>query len=52
MKKRFRVTLPIEVGGKIFNFGETIEMELEEAAKYSHALIAVDEPEVESGRDS
>lgn len=41
--KRYRVLLPIDVGGRIYQFGEEIELELDEAVKYSHALIAVAE---------
>jgi hypothetical protein len=51
MKRAYRVTLPIDVGGRVYQFGETAELELEEAAAYAHALIAIKE-ERENGRDS
>ena len=41
--KRYRVTLPVEIDGVIHNFGEIVELELEVAALYAHALIAVEE---------
>jgi hypothetical protein len=46
--KKFRVVLPIEVDGRIYEFGAVVEMDLETARLYSHALIAVEE-EVASG---
>lgn len=39
MKTRYRVTLPIDVGGRIYQFGETVELDQETAAAYAHALI-------------
>ena len=47
--KRYRVLLPIEVGGRMYNFGDEVELELEEAVQYSHALIAVEEPDLNHG---
>lgn len=41
--KKYWVTLPIEVDGMIYNYGDTVEMNLEDAAVYAHALIAVEE---------
>jgi len=41
--KRYRVTLPVEIDGVVYNFGEIVEVELEVAALYAHALIAVEE---------
>lgn len=40
--KRYRVTLPIDVGGTIYQFGETVELNDETAAAYAHALIAAE----------
>ena len=45
--KTYRVTLPIEIDGVIHNFGEVVELDLEIAALYAHALIA--EKETENG---
>jgi len=41
--KRYRVTLPVEIDGVVYNFGEVVELGLEDAALYAHALIAVEE---------
>jgi hypothetical protein len=41
--KKYRVTLPVEIDGKVYSFGEIVELGLEEAALYAHALIAVEE---------
>jgi hypothetical protein len=43
--KRYRVTLPVEIDGVMYQFGEVAELELEIAALYAHALIAVEEEE-------
>lgn len=43
--KKFRVVLPIEFGGRIYAYGDTVEMTVADAKEYSHALIAVDEEE-------
>jgi hypothetical protein len=42
MKKKFRVVMPIEVGGVIYQHGSTVELDSETAALYSHALIALE----------
>jgi hypothetical protein len=44
----FRVLLPIEIEGRIYEFGSVVELDLETAKLYSHALIAC-EQEVEDG---
>ncbi|KKM18468.1 hypothetical protein LCGC14_1665400 [marine sediment metagenome] len=44
--KRYRVLLPVDIGGRIYNFGEEVELELDEAVKYSHALIAAREADL------
>jgi hypothetical protein len=41
--KRFRVLLPIEIDGRIYEFGSVVELDLETALAYSHALIACEE---------
>lgn len=49
--RKYRVTLPIDLGdGVVHNFGEVLALELEQAAQYSHALIALEEEA--DGRDS
>jgi hypothetical protein len=47
--KKYRVVLPIEVGGRIYQFGETIDLDMETAAQYAHALIAVEEEATDGG---
>jgi len=42
MTRTYRVTLPIQINGRIFNFGETVELELDQALAYAHALIALE----------
>jgi len=41
--KKFRVTLPIEIDGVMYEFGAIVELSDEQAALYAHALIAVEE---------
>ena len=43
MKSKFRVLLPIDIEGRIYEFGSTVELDLETALLYSHALIACEE---------
>ena len=45
MKFKFRVILPVAFpsDGVVHQFGEIVELEAEEAALYSHALILVDD---------
>ena len=43
--KKFKVLLPIEVNGRIYQHGEPIELEENTAKLYSHALIAQAEGE-------
>ena len=45
MKKKFEVLLPIDVEGRIYQHGETVELDEEIALLYSHALRAVAEKE-------
>lgn len=51
MKEKFNVILPIEVDGIVYQHGSTVELDLETATMYSHALRAVEEKE-QDGRDS
>jgi hypothetical protein len=42
--KRYRVLLPVEIDGHIYQAGEiTAELSLETAKLYSHALVACEE---------
>ena len=41
--RRFRVLLPIEIDGRMYEFGSVVELDLETAGGYSHALIACEE---------
>jgi hypothetical protein len=45
----YRVVLPVEIDGVVYNFGQVVELDLERAALYAHALITV---EGENGGDS
>jgi len=38
--KKYTVLLPIEVNGRIYQHGETVELDDATATAYSHALIA------------
>ncbi len=42
-KRKYRVTLPIMLDGQLYEFGREVELDLEQAAQFSHALIAVEE---------
>ena len=41
--KTFTVVLPIEVNGRIYQHGATVELDAETAALYSHALRAAEQ---------
>lgn len=51
MKKPYTVTLPIDIDGRIYNYGDIVSLELEVAVQYSHALIALGEGEEDNGRN-
>jgi hypothetical protein len=38
MKKNYRVLLPVEIDGRIYQFGETVELDVATAVEYSNAL--------------
>ena len=40
--RTYRVLLPVEIDGIVYNFGQVVELDLERAALYAHALIAVE----------
>jgi hypothetical protein len=42
VKKKFRVILPIDVDGTVYQHGATVELDVETAKLYSHALIALE----------
>lgn len=41
--RKYRVTLPVVIGGRTYQFGEVVELDIETAVQYAHALIAVEE---------
>jgi hypothetical protein len=41
--KKYWVTLPVEIDDVVYNYGDVVELELEVAALYAHALIAVED---------
>lgn len=45
--KKYRVSLPIDVNGTIYQHGATVELDDATALLYSHALIALAEEEGE-----
>ena len=47
MKKKFKVTLPIDIDGTLHLHGSIVELDEETAKLYNHALIAVVEDEKE-----
>lgn len=52
MKKKYKVILPIDVAGIVYQHGSTVELDLETAKLYSHALMAVEEKEQADGGNS
>jgi hypothetical protein len=38
--RKYRVTLPVEIDGKMYQFGDVVELDLETATQFAHALIA------------
>lgn len=47
MKKKYLVSLPIDVAGTIYQHGQTVELDDATAKLYVHALIAVPEQQGE-----
>jgi len=45
VKQKYRVVLPVEVDGKVYEFGSVVELTLDIAKGLSHALIAVEKEE-------
>jgi hypothetical protein len=48
--KKYRVSLPIDLSGTVYQPGATVELNDETAKLYGHALIAL--PEQEKGEES
>jgi len=49
MTEKYRVLLPIDVDGTVYQFGQVVELTAETAKQYSHALVRVpDEKEEEN----
>jgi len=42
---KYKVLLPIEIEGRIYEFGSVVELDLDVAKEYSHALIACEQEE-------
>ena len=42
---KFRVLLPIEIDGKVYGYGQEIELDMETAKQYAHALVRVESKE-------
>ncbi len=42
-KATYRVTLPVAIGGKPYQFGDLVELEIEKAVEYGYALISAEE---------
>lgn len=43
MRKKYRVLLAVDIDGRIYGFGETVELDDETATEYGHALVALEE---------
>jgi len=43
VKRKYGVVLPVDIDGRIYEFGSELELDDETAGEYSHALIAVEE---------
>jgi hypothetical protein len=41
--KKFRVLLPVEIDGVVYEFDAVVELDAETAKEYSHALSACEE---------
>jgi hypothetical protein len=39
---RYRVTLPVDIEGTIYQYGQTVDLDEATATAYSHALLSVD----------
>lgn len=53
MKKKFRVVYAIEFeDGRRYDFGQVVELTLEETAGYEHALIAIEPSAVSDQRSA
>jgi hypothetical protein len=49
--KRYRVILPVDIAGKIYQFGDEAELDFETACKYAFCLIAVEQGENDGGKN-
>ncbi len=49
MRRKYRVVLPVEIDGQVYEFGQVVDLELATAELYAHALIAVEEGESSGG---
>lgn len=49
--KPYKVLLAVEIEGRIYGHGSVVELDLETAARYAHALIAVEKGEENGGNN-
>lgn len=49
MRKTYRVVLPVEIGGQVYQFGAAVELAEEETQGYEHALIEIVTEEANAG---
>ncbi len=40
---KYRVTLRIDIDGAVYEYGQVADLTLEQARRYAHALIAIEE---------
>jgi hypothetical protein len=45
--RKYRVLLPIEVDGVRFEHGDVVQLEMQTAIDFAHALVAIEESEEE-----
>jgi hypothetical protein len=50
MTAKYRVLLPIDVDGKIFQYDQVVELDAETAKQYAHALVRVPAAEEEEAK--
>jgi hypothetical protein len=48
VKKKYKVLLPIDIGGRVYQFGETAELDIDAAVGYAHALLSLDDARVKA----
>jgi hypothetical protein len=51
VKRKYRVLLAVDIDGRIYGVGETVELDDQTATDYNHALVAVEEEEKSGGNN-